>query len=430
LQAIELQTHSALAKKHDLRLIGGSLGTLNRQLRAILLRMIPPISMYDFLAPARILFGWGRRHDLGKIASTLGQHAILVWGSRTLRESPFADEIQASLSHAGIASTDLITVTREPTVADVDDATRLLLSLAQVQNPVVIAIGGGSAIDLAKAVAAMATNRQGDTVQDFLEGVGRGLTIDHTPLPVIAMPTTAGTGSEATKNAVISSYGPPFKKSLRSDQMLPRVVLVDPELTTTCSATVTAHSGMDAITQCIESFISKKAKPIPSALALQGLQVAMPALAEAVEDGSSRPAREAMSHAALLSGMALANSGLGMAHGVAAALGVHCNVPHGLACAVMLPTALHVNLEACQSQFAQLERALNPYADPSTAAVDFVDRVTGMCDRLKIPRRLSQLGIRQEMIPALAASSRGNSMDGNPRPLTDAELTQNLENML
>src|SRR5262249_50269566 len=150
---------------------------------------------------------------------------------------------------------------------------------------------------------------------------------------------------EATKNAVISSIEPPFKKSLRSDLMVPRVVLVDPELSVSVPPAVTAQTGIDAITQLIESYISRRATPIPRAMAVQGLQLALPAIGEAFENGNSRPSREAMSHAALLSGMALANSGLGMAHGVAAALGVHCNVPHGLACAVMLPVALRVNRE-------------------------------------------------------------------------------------
>ncbi len=203
-----------------------------------------------------------------------------------------------------------------------------------------LAIGGGAAIDLAKAAGAMAANDQSPTVKDYLENVGRDLKIVNPPLPVLAMPTTAGTGAEATKNAVISSYDPPFKKSLRDDRLMPRIALVDPELTVSVPANVTAASGMDAITQLFESYISRKARPIPQALAVQGLKIAIPAIVEAVEKPDSRTAREAMAHAALLSGMALANSGLGMAHGVAPALGIHCRVPHGVACALMLPVAL------------------------------------------------------------------------------------------
>ena len=293
-----------------------------------------------------------------------------------------------------------------------------------------MAIGGGSAIDLAKAAAAMTTNRQSDTVQDYFEGVGRGLKINVSPLPMLAIPTTAGTGSEATKNAVISSTDPPFKKSLRSEQMVPRAVLVDPELTVSCSPSVTAHSGMDAITQCIESYVSRKAKPIAAALALQGLQLAMPALGEAVERPESQTAREAMAQAALLSGMALANSGLGMAHGVAAALGVHCNVPHGLACAVMLPTALRINAVSCPGRFAEMARAVGITSHPGDAVDAFVNRIEELCVRVGIPGKLSEIGVPSDAIPAIVRGSRGNSMDGNPRQLTDAELSDILEAML
>ena len=168
----------------------------------------------------------------------------------------------------------------------------------------ILAVGGGAAIDLGKAVAAMATNDESPTVKDYLENVGRDLKLVKDPLPILAMPTTAGTGAEATRNAVISSYDPPFKKSLRSEKIMPRIALVDPELTVTVPPATTAASGMDAITQLIESFISRKAQPIPQALAMEGLKKAVPAIAEAVENGSSRPAREKMAHAAMLSGMA------------------------------------------------------------------------------------------------------------------------------
>ncbi len=393
--------------------------------------MHPSPGDYEFLAPAKIVFGWGRRREVGELAQTLGRRAFIIWGSRTLRSTDRANEIITSLRRAGIEPVELATISHEPLVADVDAATWALRQLGNGRESLIVAIGGGSAIDLAKAVAALATHRESDTVQDYLEGVGRGLRITHSPLPLLAMPTTAGTGSEATKNAVISSHEPPFKKSLRSDLMLPKVALIDPELTVTCSKTVTAHSGMDAITQCIESFISRRAKPIAAALAIKGLQLAYPVLVQAVENGESRPAREAMSQAALLSGMALANSGLGLAHGVAAALGVHCHVPHGLACAVMLPAALRANRNECAGQLADLESALAPGAADSTRRADaFVERMVQLCDLLKIPRRLGELGVDRAIIPSLAASSYGNSMDGNPRRISSEELTELLEDML
>jgi alcohol dehydrogenase class IV len=286
---------------------------------------------------------------------------------------------------------------------------------------------------LAKALAALATNTESSTVKDYLENVGRDLKMRQAPLPVLAMPTTAGTGAEATRNAVISSYDPAFKKSLRDERIMPQIALVDPELSVTVPPAVTAASGMDAITQCLECYISRKAQPIPQALAVQGLQLAVPAIAEAVADGTSRSARERMAHAAMLSGMALANSGLGMAHGVAAALGVHCRVPHGAACALMLPTALRVNRQVRETELAWLSVMLFGPSRPDTpsAAVDrLIVAIEDLCQHVGVPRRLRDVGVRPQQIPALVRDSRGSSMSGNPRELSDVELTEILEQLL
>ncbi len=387
---------------------------------------------YDFLAPRRILFGWGRRREAGNAASPLGRRAWLVTGARQLAASGAIAELVASLQAAAVEAIPLAEIHREPRVEDVDRAVAILRRQGCRSDDLVLGIGGGSAIDLAKAVAALAANDVGASVKEYLESVGSGLQIVNRPLPILAMPTTGGTGSEATKNAVISSLDPPFKKSLRSDQMIPATVLVDPELAVSVPPDVTAHTGMDAITQCIESYISARARPIPQALALQGLQLALPAIATAVQDGGNRGAREAMAHAALLSGMALANSGLGLAHGVAAALGVHCQTPHGLACAVMLPAALRVNRDVSQQRLAELERATNPIASSNDAAAAdaFIERIANLCRSVGIPERLSDLGVRRDQISAVVAGSRGSSMSGNPRQLSDEELVRLLHEML
>lgn len=392
---------------------------------------IAPLN-YEFLSPGAICFGWGRRREAGTWARTLGTRAFIVNGSRTLEKTELFREILQSLHDAGVQVVPLVTISHEPEVEDVDEAVTELLAFEPKEGDLIIAVGGGSAIDLAKAVSALVTNRQGESVVDFLEGVGKGLTIEQQPLPLMVMPTTAGTGSEATKNAVISSYKPAFKKSLRSNLMLPKVVLVDPELTVSASPKVTSHTGMDAITQLLESYLSKRAKPIPQALCVQGLKLAVPAIVESVEMGHFRWARESMSHAALLSGMALANSGLGMAHGVAAALGVHCMVPHGLACAVMLPAALKVNRLVRQRQLAELSSVITGQGWPSEeAAVDAVIRtIEELCVRVGIPKKLSEIGVEVEQLPDIVKSSRGNSMSGNPRDLSDAELYNILEGML
>jgi alcohol dehydrogenase class IV len=388
---------------------------------------------YDFVAPQRIVFGWGRRREVGELARSLGRRAFVICGAPVLTEGGILGQITEALRAEGVEAVFLETIVHEPEVEDVDRVAGVVRTAGLRAGDFILAIGGGAAIDLGKAVAAMATNDESPTVKDYLEGVGRGLVLVKDPLPVLAMPTTAGTGAEATRNAVISSYDPAFKKSLRSERILPRIALVDPELTVTVPPATTAASGMDAITQLIESFISRKAQPIPQALAMDGLKKAIPAIAEAVENGSSQPAREKMAHAAMLSGICLANSGLGMAHGVAAALGVYCRVAHGVACALMLPVALRVNREARQAELARLAHLLfgkGPSTTPEEAVEFLIQEISSLCDRVGVPRRLSQLGVTKEQIPEIVKSSRGSSMAGNPRDLSDAELTAILEEIL
>lgn len=404
---------------------------------------------YDFYAPGRITFGWGRRSELASIVCQYGKRAFVVSGSRTLEASGQLGELIGQVKSGGFDCELVTTISHEPEVADVDNLVADLVGRGASAGDCLVAIGGGSAIDLAKAAAALVTNRESSTVKDYLEGVGAGLNIETPPIPVIAMPTTAGTGTEATKNAVIASYDPAFKKSLRSSLMIPNAVLIDPELSVGLSPETTAYTGMDAITQLLESLISKRARPIPQALCLQGLALAIPAIIEAVENPSSQPAREAMAHAALLSGLALANSGLGMAHGVAAALGVHARIPHGLACAVMLPVALRTNRDVALTQLAGAGRIMkqaiidgtladselrelahDASADHDDEAADFaIQIVQSLSHRIGIPTTLTQLGVTAQQLPAIVASSRGNSMSGNPRTLPDDELTAILRSL-
>ena len=385
---------------------------------------------YTLLMPRKIVFGWGRRSEVGDLARPLGRRAWIVSGSRTLERQGTIAELCDSLDKAGVASELLTTVTREPEVEDVDNAVARLIDAGIREGDFVIGIGGGAGLDTAKAVAALATNRHGDSVRDFLEGVGAGLTIDNDPLPMLAIPTTAGTGSEATKNAVISSYDPPFKKSLRSERMVPDTVLVDPELTVSCPPTVTAYSGMDAVTQLIESFISRRSTHVTYGLCREALEALFwfddwRAPVTAFEDPTDRTAREAMSHGALMSGIALANSGLGMAHGVAAALGVHSRVTHGLACAVLLPIAMEANREVSESRLDQLGYWLKDSIDTDRVpSQDAIVEIRSMNKRLGIPSRLSDLGVTEDQIPDIVRSSRGNSMSGNPREIDDEELAE------
>ncbi len=417
------------------------------------------LAPYDFFVPNRIVFGWGRRSEIGLLAKSLGSRAFVVTGSRTLEANGTIDELRRLMQSAGVGVERIAVQLREPEVSDADATVERLLSFGVREGDCIVAVGGGSAIDLAKAVSALVgqvSNLPGSvpqragwkpapqtSVKDFLEGVGRGLKIERPPLPLLAVPTTAGTGTEATKNAVISSFDPPFKKSLRSDLMVPKIVLVDPELTVSLPRDITAHTGMDAITQLIESLISSRARPIPRALCWQGLELALPAMFTLSRDLTNRSAREAMSHAALLSGIALANSGLGVAHGVAASLGVHAKVPHGLACAVMLPSALQLNRDVSRSDLAQLGQlsrdwlssedglpTLDRQCSDEIAVSHFMAVIQSLIERLEIPQRLSMLGVTREQLPALANGSRGNSLDGNPRDVSDEELLGTLERIL
>jgi alcohol dehydrogenase class IV len=260
---------------------------------------------------------------------------------------------------------------------------------------------------------------------------------------MVAVPTTAGTGAEATRNAVISCPRRRFKKSMRSPMMVPRAALVDPDLTASCDSSTIAASGLDCITQLIESFVCRFAKPLPRCLVLESLPRALHALPRlltpkpAGDDPQgwidSRAAdRAALSHAALLSGLALTNSGLGLAHGVAAALGVACGAPHGMACAVMLPAALRVNREVVRDDFALLERTVDPSAshDDTTAAEAFVQRIQRLCLESGVPRRLSELGVTVDQIDWLAEHSGGASMRGNPVQLATKDLRDLLAAML
>jgi alcohol dehydrogenase class IV len=408
-----------------------------------------PLAAYDFAMPPLIRFGAGRVAEIGDVVGMWGREAWLVVGGRSFAASGARERIDAGLAAAGIPQRVIASSSGEPTVDQVVDALATLPA-ERGNGPVVVAVGGGSTIDLAKAVAALAalvppgTADRGTIeplVVDHLEGVGRGLSIRHWPLPVVAVPTTAGTGAEATRNAVLSCPRRGFKKSMRSPLMVPRAAIVDPDLTASCSRGTVIASGLDCITQLIESFVCRFSRPLPRALVLEALPRALQAFPRLVEPpppgvptagdpGTLAADRAAMSHAALISGIALANSGLGLAHGVAAALGIACGTPHGIACATMLPAAMRVNRVAARHDFAILERCVDSHAAPADdeAADAFVARIERLC--LAAPRRLAELGVRRDQLDWLAENSGGNSMRGNPVQLDTAAVHRLLAEML
>jgi alcohol dehydrogenase class IV len=294
---------------------------------------------------------------------------------------------------------------------------------------VVVAIGGGSVIDAGKAVAALATN-DGD-ILDYLEVVGAGRPLLTPPLPFIAVPPTAGTGSEVTKNAVLGVPEQGIKVSLRSSSMVPRVALVDPELALDLPTAVTASTGLDALTQLIEPYVSSKANPLVDALCLEGLRRAAGAIRAVCADGRDRTARESMALASLFSGLALANAGLGAVHGLAAPIGGRVAAPHGAVCAALLPHVCAINLRAIEARepahaardrYVTIARLLTGH--PTASAVDGVAWLRALVADLGIPP-LRAYGVGVSDVGLIAdQAARANSMKANPIPLTRDELCE------
>jgi alcohol dehydrogenase class IV len=378
---------------------------------------------FEFTSPSRILFGVGQSSRLPDLARQLGSKALIIFNTgQDLAHRLAADLPQVLLPQPG-----------EPQVNDVDHA---LQTARENACDLVIGLGGGSAIDAAKAVAGLLTN--GGCALDYMEVVGKGHKISRPAAPWIAIPTTAGTGAEATRNAVIGSPEHHFKASIRSEHLLPRIVLIDPQLGVDVPPHVTAASGMDALCQCIESYTSTGAQPITDALALQGIALAGRALRRAFGNGHDLDARQDMALAALLSGITLANAGLGAVHGFAAPLGANFPVPHGAACAALLPPVLQANVHALRTQspahpvlnkYARIGRTLVGTQDLSDnqaidAGIEFLDR---LLRDLHIPP-LRQFGLTAQSVPNLVSLARkASSMRYNPVVLSDEALSAALQ---
>lgn len=379
------------------------------------------IPRFEFSTAAHVHFGWGEARQLGAAAAKMGNRALVVTGSSPDRLRP----VIANLESAGIACS-LFSTPSEPTVPLI----RAGAEYARNERcGVVIAIGGGSVIDTGKALAALLCNA-GDPL-DYLEVIGRGQALEHPSAPFIAVPTTAGSGSEVTRNAVLASPEHRVKASLRSPFLLPKLALIDPELTLNLPRPITAATGLDALTQLIEPYVSSRANPMTDLFCVDGLRRTAANLARAWEDGEDREARTCMSHASLLGGMALANAGLGAVHAFAAPIGGMWPARHGAICAAVLPHAIEVNVEALRRR-AATSGALRRYDEiaclltrqPHAIADDAVLWIANLCDRLEIPP-LRSYGITEADIPDLAEkASRTSSMKGNPIQLTIEELRE------
>jgi alcohol dehydrogenase class IV len=326
----------------------------------------------------------------------------------------------------------LFSVRGEPTT---DLAREGVGTLRREGCDLVVGIGGGSAIDAGKAIAALAAN-SGEPL-DYLEVVGRGRALEHPSLPCIAVPTTAGTGAEVTRNAVLASPEHRVKASLRHVSMLPRVAIVDPELTYGLPPALTASTGLDALTQLIEPFVSVRANPMTDAVCLEGMRRAARSLARAFADGRNAVAREDMSLASLFGGIALANAGLGAVHGFAAPVGGAFDAPHGAVCAALLPHVMEANILALRTR-ASASPALGRYRHvarvltgrPDAEPEDAVKWVASLVQELRVPG-LAAYGVRTEDVAELAAkAAQASSMKGNPIALTPEELAGILDRAL
>jgi alcohol dehydrogenase class IV len=375
---------------------------------------------FEFATAGRIIFGPGVSAGLPAIAAAFGQRALIVTGAHPGR---FA-ALFAALESAGVACV-FFAVEKEPTIALARAGADLFRSSA---SHFVIAIGGGSAIDAGKAIAAAAANPCDLT--DYLEVIGKGRPLDRDPHPFIALPTTAGTGSEVTRNAVLGSPADGVKVSLRDPRMLARVAVVDPQLTAGLPPAIIASTGLDALTQLIEPYVSSRANPMTDALCLDGMRTAASSLPRAFADPDDTEARAGMSYASLLGGLALANAGLGVVHGFAAPVGGLFDAPHGAVCAALLAGGMRRNIGALRARAPQ-SQALLRYAEiarvltnqPRATPEQGVDWVCDLVQRLEIPP-LRAYGIHAEHIPDLVEkAARASSMKANPIPLTPEELT-------
>ncbi len=375
---------------------------------------------FEFATANRIIFGPGRSAEIGTLARALGQRALLAIGADPAR----ADGIRHRLVEAGV-STGLFPVAGEPSVAMVSRGAEL----ARVGgHELVVACGGGSVIDAGKAIAALATN-PGDPL-DFLEVVGQGRPLRAAPLPFIAIPTTAGTGAEVTRNAVLSVPEQRVKASLRSPLMLPRVALVDPRLTHGLPPALTATTGLDALTQLLEPFVSVRANPMTEALCREGLRRCARSLRRVFNDGDDDDAREDMALASLFGGLALANAGLGAVHGFAAPIGGMFPAPHGAVCAALVAPVTRANLAALRgrrpdspslARYTEAARLLT--GDVEATADDGAAWLARLVADLRIPG-LAAHGVTPADLPTIAAkAAQASSMKGNPINLEPEELS-------
>ena len=396
---------------------------------------------FKFASTPDIVFGCGAFAELPSLIAGQGERVLLITGGTSLQKSGNLERLTAELEDR-VTRIDLEKVSGEPSPELVDELAEKHRSPAPT---VIAAVGGGSVLDAGKAVSALIPCQE--SVMAYLEGVGQGKQHSGKKVPFIAVPTTSGTGSEATKNAVLSRVGDAgFKKSLRHDNFVPDLALVDPELVQSCPPDITAASGMDAISQLLGAYLSTEASPLTDSLALKALERAGESFYLAVTQGENLKARADMAYAALISGIVLANAGLGIVHGAASPLGGYFDIPHGVVCGTLLPAAVEKNIEllrieareeggkAAESRqflekYALAGALLSREAQTGQMQLDLEGQVEKYCDRLieilhewveELPiSRLGEYGIREADLAKIAAET---GCKNNPVPLSKEEI--------
>lgn len=385
------------------------------------------IKVGEFYTPGKIIFGPGGLSQIGTEEKRLGNKALIVLGRSAMRKSGALDRLTRLLKKNNLEYTIYENIPSDPTVETVDTGA----SLARKGScNLVIALGGGSVLDTGKAISAMVTNE--GSVADYHEIEGKGKKFQHKTLPFIAIPTTSGTGSEATRNAVITNTKLGLKKSIRDLWLIPEVALVDPELTLSLPPHITAICGGDALTQCIESYLGKKSQEITDALALHAIGLIGKSLVKAVKEGENLEARKDMAMAALLSGLCLSNSGLGAAHALSHPLGIYYKIPHGLSCAVLLPYVMEYNLPVVTKKLAKIAQSLGEdlsLLSETEAAQRAVEKIKEILSAIGIKKNLSEWEIKKEDFSQLINGAQGGSLNNNPRDASDEDLIKLLYKM-
>jgi len=386
--------------------------------------------MWGFYLPTKVVFGSGSLDSLGVEIRPLGGPILLVTGKRALRESGILDKVWRILKRESIVSFLYDEVPSEPDTEMVD---RGLVFAREKRCKVVVGIGGGSAMDVGKAIAGLALQKDFNSVAKYLEGEGTKK-LDSYGLPFVAVPTTAGTGAEVTRNSVIINRQTGTKRSFRSNYLFARMAIIDPTLTLNLPREITASSGIDTLSHLIEGYVSQKANPLTDILAIKGISLVGEALIPAYDNGSDLEARQKMCLASFLGGIILTNSGLGIAHGVSPFLGALYGVPHGVANGILLSHVVEFNLSSAVQKFRSISTALGEDIEGLTeeeSARRTIAAVERIVRKLRIPQSLSEFGVKLEDLPELAKKSlTSNSTRANPRQVNYDDLLSLLKKII